>query len=109
VLAAAVWQDAVSDRIGGGKMGERRDGPPEDALPEGLGSLDGPADEDLAFSGPGDAEGVDRRLLPDSFLPGGVDHTTAAAGAGGLGLVLLGIAGAFTRRGKRRRFASLDE
>jgi MYXO-CTERM domain-containing protein len=47
--------------------------------------------------------------MPDAYLPGGVDHTTAAVGGGSLGLVLLGIAGAFKRRWTRRRYKTLDE
>jgi hypothetical protein len=60
--------------------------------------------------GPGDENGCDdERLLPDAYLPGGVDHTTFAVGGGSLGLVLLGIAGAFKRRWTRRRNETLDE
>jgi hypothetical protein len=77
-----------------------------DPADDALRALDGPADEDLVFSGPGDA---DPRLLADPSLPGGVDHTTAAVGAGSIGLVALGIAGAFQRRRDRRRRATLDE
>lgn len=77
---------------------------------EGLHALDGPADHELAFSGPGDGVGRDEdRVMPDTGLPGGVDHTTAAVGAGSVGLVLLGIAGIFKRRRARRRYEMLDE
>jgi hypothetical protein len=75
---------------------------------DGLRALEGPADHELVLSGP-DGEGGDGRPMPDGSLPGGVDHTTAAVGAGGLGLVLLGIAGAFKRRSIRRRYETLDE
>jgi MYXO-CTERM domain-containing protein len=85
------------------------EGPAGGDADELLRALDGPADEDLEFSGPGDGEGADERALPEASLPGGVDHTTAAVGGGSLGLVLLGIAGAFTRRRNRRRYESLDE
>ncbi len=71
--------------------------------------LDGPADDELELSGPGDEDADDGRLMPDAYLPGGVDHTTAAVGAGGLGLVLLGVAGFFKRRQARRRYGNLDE
>ena len=77
---------------------------------EGLRALDGPEDHELEFSGPGHENGRDdEHLMPDASLPGGVDHTTAAVGGGSLGLVLLGIAGAFKRRWARRRYETLDE
>jgi hypothetical protein len=77
---------------------------------EGLRALDGPEDHELECSGPGHGNGRDdERLMPDAYLPGGVDHTTAAVGGGSLGLVLLGIAGAFKRRWARRRYKALDE
>ena len=47
--------------------------------------------------------------LPGALLPGGVDHTTAAVGPGGLGVALLGIGGVLRRRRNRRRHESLDE
>jgi MYXO-CTERM domain-containing protein len=86
-----------------------------------LHALDGPADQDLHLSGPrgdGTAEPDEPLLpdhdlpdhdLPDHDLPGGVDHTTAAVGAGGGGLALLGIAGFFKRRRNRRRKAALED
>jgi hypothetical protein len=78
---------------------------------EALGALDGPADHELEFFGPGEEDGRDDdlRLVPDAHLPGGVDHTTAAVGGGSLGLVLLGITGAFKRLRARRRYEVLDE
>lgn len=88
---------------------------PDEPLPtdasDSLHALEWPADEDLELSGPGDgaAAGSDRRLVPDPSLPGGVDHTTAAVGAGGVGLTLLGLAGAGRRWRSRRRRSSLDE
>lgn len=81
--------------------------PTERELPAGVGALEGPAEHELEYTGPGDAR--DERLAPDASLPGGVDHTTAAVGAGGIGLVLLGIAGVFTRWSNHRRYRSLDE
>ena len=67
--------------------------------------------DDLVLSGPGDdgATGVDERRLADGSLPGGLDHTTAVVGAGGVGEALLGLAGVLKRRRDRRRRASLDE
>jgi hypothetical protein len=91
-------------------MPSDREDPAEQEPPEGLGALDGPADHDLEYSGPGDGHEGDReRLLPDPSLPGGLDHTTAAVGGGSVGLVLLGIAGAFKRRWARRRYETLDD
>lgn len=76
----------------------------------GWGALGGPADHELEFSGPGEGRGRgDDRLTPDPYLPGGVDHTTAAVGAGSVGLVLLGVAGLLKRRWGRRRYELLDE
>jgi hypothetical protein len=78
---------------------------------DGIDGLGGPAEEDLELSGPGDdgPTGADVRHLPDGSLPGGIDHTTAAVGADGVGVAMLGIAGALKRRRKRRRQAALDE
>lgn len=91
-------------------MGSGHEGPSGHDGIEGLGALDGPADEDLEFFGPGGAvDGLDGRGLPDASLPGGVDHTTAAVGAGSIGLVLLGIAGVFKRRRNRRDREALDD
>jgi hypothetical protein len=91
-------------------MTSRADEPAGRKPPEGLRALDGPADHELGFFGPGDDDGHDsERPMPDAHLPGGVDHTTAAVGGGSLGLVLLGIAGAFKRRWARRRYRTLDE
>jgi hypothetical protein len=91
-------------------MPSRPDEPAGHEPLEGLRALDGPDDHELEFSGPGDENGRDdERLMPDTYLPGGVDHTTAAVGGGSLGLVLLGIAGAFKRRWARRRYETLDE
>lgn len=73
-----------------------------------LRALDGPADDELEFSGPGLGGEGDNPLLTDPHLPGGVEHTTAAVGAGALGMVLLGIAGVFKRRWARRRYKDLD-
>jgi hypothetical protein len=84
------------------------DEPAQDEVRERLRGLDGPGDDELEFSGPG-LRGGDDQLLPDPDLPGGVDHTTAAVGAGALGIVLLGIAGVFKRRWSRRRYEDLDE
>ncbi|MFO7778566.1 MAG: hypothetical protein R6V28_09455 [Nitriliruptoraceae bacterium] len=88
--------------------------PDEPTRPDGLDGLDGlqgPVDDDLVLSGPGDdgATGADGRHLADGSLPGGLDHTTAAVGAGGVGVALLGLAGVLKRRRDRRRRASLDE
>jgi hypothetical protein len=102
----------ISIRTAGneGGMSSRTDEPAGRESPEGLRALDGPEDHELEFSGPGDGNGRDdERLMPDACLPGGVDHTTAAVGGGSLGLVLLGIAGAFKRRWTRRRYKTLDE
>jgi hypothetical protein len=94
----------------GGAMPSRPDEPAGRESPEGFRALEGPQDHELEFSGPGDENGRDdERLMPDAYLPGGVDHTTAAVGGGNLGLVLLGIAGAFKRRWTRRRYKTLDE
>jgi hypothetical protein len=94
----------------GGGMPSRPDEPAGGESLEGLRALDGPEDHELEFSGPGEENGRDEeRLMPDAYLPGGVDHTTAAVGGGSLGLVLLGIAGAFKRRWARRRYKNLDE
>jgi hypothetical protein len=88
-------------------MASRRDRPTGPADHEGLRALDGPVDDALEYSGPG-GDGEDP-MFPDQRLPGGLDHTTAAVGGGTLGLVLLGIAGAFKRRSIRRRYDTLDE
>jgi hypothetical protein len=91
-------------------MTVRPDEPAGQVPPEGLRALDGPADHELGFSGPGDDDGPDDELpMSDAYLPGGVDHTAAAVGGGSLGLVLLGIAGVFKRRWARRRYRTLDE
>jgi len=92
-------------------MDPRPDEPIRKRADGSLHPLDGPADEDLELSGPSDgaATGADERFVPDRSLPGGVDHTTAAVGAGGIGLALLGIAGAIKRGRIRRRRTSLDE
>jgi hypothetical protein len=90
-------------------MTSRTEEPAGREPPEGLRALDGPADHELEFSGPGDDGRDDDQLLADAHLPGGVDHTTAAVGGGSLGLVLLGVAGAFKRRWARRRYRTLDE
>jgi hypothetical protein len=91
-------------------MPSRPEEPARRASVEGLRALDGPEDHELEFSGPGDDDGRhDERPMPDTGLPGGVDHTTAAVGGGSLGLVLLGIAGAFKRRWARRRYTTLDD
>jgi hypothetical protein len=92
-------------------MAPAPEGPDGDGALEGLRGLDGPADEDLEFSGPGVgvADDIGGRGLPDTSLPGGVDHTTAAVGAGSIGLVLLGIAGVFKRRRNRRNYEALDD
>jgi hypothetical protein len=91
-------------------MTSRPDEPAGREPPEDLRALDGPADHELEFSGPGDDDGHDsEHLMPDAHLPGGVDHTTAAVGGGSLGLVLLGVAGAFKRRWARRRYRTLGE
>jgi hypothetical protein len=83
-------------------------GPDEPIGHEALRSLGGPADDDLEYSGPGDE--VEPVLpAPDSTFPGGVDHTTAAAGAGALGIVLLWLVGVVKRRRTRRRLHELDE
>jgi hypothetical protein len=85
------------------------DEPDQSEIDQRLRALDGPADDELELSGPG-LDGVgDERLVMDPHLPGGVDHTTAAVGAGALGMVLLGIAGVFKRRWARRRYQDLDE
>jgi hypothetical protein len=76
---------------------------------EGLGALDGPADEELEYFGPGHEADDAEPPVATSDLPGGVDHTTAAVGGGALGMVLLGIAGVFKRRWARRRYEALDE
>jgi hypothetical protein len=89
-------------------MPSRADEPAGSQSPEGLRALDGPEEHELEFSGPGDDNGRnDERLMPDAYLPGGVDHTTAAVGGGSLGLVLLGIAGACKRRWTRRRYSTV--
>jgi hypothetical protein len=94
----------------GSGMPSRPDQPAGRESLEGLRALDGPEDHELEFSGPGgENRRDDQRPLPDTYLPGGVDHTTAAVGGGSLGLVLLGIAGAFKRRWARRRYKTLDE
>lgn len=92
-------------------MTARPGGPTRPGASDGLDGLGAPTDEDLELSGPGDdgATGTDGRHLPDGSLPGGIDHTTAAVGAGGVGVALLGIAGALKRRRNRRRQASLDD
>jgi hypothetical protein len=90
-------------------MMSRTDEPAGREPSEGLRALDGPADHELELSGPGDDDGPDEHLMPDAYLPGGVDHTTAGVGGGSLGLVLLGVAGAFKRRWARRRYRTLDE
>jgi hypothetical protein len=82
---------------------------PERGATDGLGALARPAEHDLEYHGPGDGTDRDERLLPDPYLPGGVDHTTAAVGAGSAGLILLGVAGVFKRRWGRRRYETLDE
>jgi hypothetical protein len=83
-------------------------GPEEPIGHEALRSLDGPADDDLEYSGPGH-DGTEP-VLPasDPAFPGGVDHTTAAAGAGALGIVLLWLVGLVKRRRTRRRLQDLD-
>ena len=85
--------------------------PDEPTRPDGLDGLQGPVDDDLVLSGLGDdgATGADQRHLADGSLPGGLDHTTAAVGAGGVGVALLGLAGVLKRRRDCRRRASLDE
>jgi hypothetical protein len=94
----------------GGAMPSRPDEPAGRESPEGFRALEGPQDHELEFSGPGDASGRDdERLMPDAYLRGGVERTTAAVGGGSLGLVLLGIAGAVKRRWTRRRYKTLDE
>jgi hypothetical protein len=86
------------------------DEPGQREIDERLRALDGPADDDLELSGPGlGGTGGDEPLPVDPRLPGGVDHTTAAVGAGALGIVLLGITGVFKRRWARRRSQQLDE
>jgi len=68
-------------------------------------------DDDLVLSGPGDDDptGAVEGRLADGPLPGGLDHTTAAVGAGGVGVALLGFAGVLKRRRDRRRRSSLGE
>jgi hypothetical protein len=85
------------------------DGPDGRETAEGLRALDGPEEHELELSGPGHDGRDDELQLPSVYLPGGVDHTTAAVGGGSLGLVLLGIAGVFKRRWTRRRYETLDE
>jgi hypothetical protein len=105
-----VWHHPVRDGSGD-EMSERADEPAGYGAHNGLRALDGPADEELAYSGPGNGHAGDRHegSLPSVHLPGGVDHTTVAVGAGSLGLALLGISGIFKRRRNRRRYESLDE
>ena len=70
---------------------------------------DTPEDEELILSGPGqdDLPSTPDDSL-DGTLPGGLDHTTAAAGAGAGGALLLALAGLFKRRSWRKRFEDLD-
>lgn len=75
----------------------------------GDGGARGHGEDDLVFRGPGEALRPDGLPWADSELPGGVGHTTAAAGVGGAGLALLGLAGIVSRRRERQRFAALDE
>jgi MYXO-CTERM domain-containing protein len=93
------------------EMDPRPDEPIRTGADNSLRALEGPAEEDLELSGPGDGDGAgtDERLMRDRSLPGGVDHTTAVVGAGGMGLALLGIAGAIRRRRNHQRRTSLDE
>lgn len=85
--------------------------PDESTRPDGVDGLQGPVDDDLVLSGPGDdrATGADERRLADETLPGGLDHTSAAVGAGGVGVALLGLAGVLERRRDRQCRASLGE
>jgi len=94
-----VWQHPVRHAIGD-EMRERPDDPTGYDAHDGLRALAGPVDEDLSYSGPGTGHAGDHHGWPLSgaLLPGGVDHTTAAVGAGSLGLALLGIGGVVKRR-----------
>lgn len=81
---------------------------PTTSATEGRDPLAGPRDEDLVLTGPGDEVVDPASLDAASDLPGGVDHTTAAVGAGSLGIALLGLAGVLRRRRDRRRREQLD-
>jgi hypothetical protein len=66
-------------------------------------------EDDLEYLGHGDVGDDDPRTRDDRLLPGGLDHTTAAAGSADLGHALLLIAGFVKHRKWRRRYDLLDE
>ena len=72
------------------------------------GVLDGPADAEPELSGPGFG-GDDEPPVEDPHVPGAVDPTTTAAGAGALGILVLASIGVITRRRARRRNEDLEE
>lgn len=75
-----------------------------------------PNEDEWTLSGPGiDDDASDTSVVRpedrehvESTFPGGVDHTTAAYGGGGIGVALMGVIALIRRRRARVRMNELD-
>jgi MYXO-CTERM domain-containing protein len=77
---------------------------------------DPPNEDEWILSGPGIDDDLSDTSIErsgdrghvESTFPGGVDHTTAAYGGGGVGVALMGVIALIRRRRARTRIDDLD-